>query len=111
MKINKIFLCFLMILLCSTSVAFGYVFGSSNLGFQGYPEFTSNHFRPSKPYSTDSYSIDQYRENIKRYVNDAKEYVEAANNDIKRIQEGKENAINEANATINEYNQFIQYGY
>lgn len=111
MKINKIILSLILILSCSVSVAFGYVIGNSNLGILGYPEFTSNHFHPQKPVSTDSFSIAQYRNDVTSYVDDAKEYIEAANNDIERIQESKKNAINEANDVINEYNHFIQQGY
>jgi hypothetical protein len=99
------------ILLCSTSVAFGYVIGSSNLGLMGYPSFESTHYKPSKPLTRDEYSINRYKQEVKTYMEEARTYVESANNDIQRIHEEKNSVINDANDVVNEYNSYINYGY
>jgi hypothetical protein len=92
------------------SAAFGYVYGSTNLSF-GYPSFSSKTSKPSKPYAKDEYSIQRYKIAVDGYVREAKEYVEAGNNDIKRVQEAKAEAIEEANRVVDEYNIFIRTGY
>ena len=98
-----------IVFLCSSSVALGYVFGSSNLGPFGYPEFTGS--KPMKPYSRDTYSIDRYSTEVRNYVDETNRYIEAAVNDIQRIREQAEKAKFEANDLINEHNRFIRGGY
>lgn len=69
-----------------------YVFGGSNLGVFGYPEFSGY------------LSYDPDYNEMQRYLDDVKKYVENCNYDIQRIQEAQEKAINEANRKVNEYN-------
>jgi hypothetical protein len=108
---KKIVLITLLIVLCSTSGALGYVIGNTNLGIGGYPDFSSYHAKPSKPYTYGEYSVNQYKTDVEKYICQTHEYLEAANNDIKRIQENKETTINDANNVINEYNNYIKNGY
>ena len=99
----------LVILLCSFSVAFGYVVGSSNLPLSEYPDFDRYRYKkPSTPYSRNQYDDSRYRTEVENYVQDAKNYVEAANNDIQRIIEAKQEAIASANEAINEYNSYAR---
>lgn len=81
-----------LLTLWSASVACAYVMGGSNLGGLGYPEF-------------DQYiSYDPSREEVERYVEDAKQYVENCNYDMQRVNEARNNAIDKANEAINNYN-------
>lgn len=80
------------------------VYGNSNLDFMGYPEF--DEFPPSEPYSRDRYSFDQYRDEVEEYVRKAQDYVEAGNNDIQRIKEAQEEAIEKANQAISDFNDW-----
>lgn len=111
MKINKVILLLIILTICSTSVAFGFVMGKTNFELTGYPEFNKKHYRPSKPYSQDSYSMQKYRMDMEEYIQYAKDYNEAANNDIQRIQESVEKTRIEVNDAIDEYNRFVKYGY
>ena len=106
---KKIVILTLVILLCSFSVAFGYVVGSSNLPLSEYPDFDRYRYKkPSTPYSRNQYYDSRYRAEVENYVQDAKNYVEAANNDIQRIIEAKQEAIASANEAINEYNSYAR---
>ncbi|HAT2607140.1 TPA: hypothetical protein I8235_000049 [Kluyvera intermedia] len=78
------------------------VLGGTNLGYMGYPEFSE--VAPSRPYSDDQYSMEEYRRQVANYTAKAKEYLENSNADIKRIQEAQEDAINKANAAVRQYN-------
>lgn len=80
------------------------VYGNSNLDFMGYPEF--DEFPPSEPYNRDRYSFDQYRDEVEEYVRKAQDYVEAGNNDIQRIKEAQEEAIEKANRAISDFNDW-----
>ncbi|WP_260679813.1 hypothetical protein [Serratia liquefaciens] len=79
------------------------VFGGSNLGFSGYPEFSE--FPPSPPYGDDRYAWDNYKREVEDYVNKAKQYVDDANSDIERVNEAKAEAIRKANEAVEEYNR------
>lgn len=79
------------ILVCGTASA--YVMGGTNLGFSGYP--THDCRKPYEPYGRSEYEIDQYRDDVNRYIRCVREYVENANSDIERIQEAQQDAINE----------------
>lgn len=105
MKLTKITLCLIAIIISSTSIAFGYVIGSSNFGIMGYPEFRA--YKPHPPYSKDSYAVQNYRREVNNYVDEAKKYLESANNDIDRIYDAKENAIKESNNVVDEFNRFV----
>ncbi len=97
---------FLFFLLLSLSgSAFAIVIGGTNLGFSGYPDHSCRKpNKPFKPYSfnsrweVDSYNsqVDSYNYEHQRYIACVKEYLENADNDIKRIQEKMEEAIAEA---------------
>lgn len=108
MKINKLTFCLILVSLCSTSIAFGFVIGGSNLGVMGYPSFSSTHYStPAIPYNRDRFSADQYEQEVNNYVRDAKEYIEFADNDISRIKDEKREAIDQANRVIRDYNNYI----
>lgn len=91
-----------LLLLLSPLTCSAIVFGGTNLGYSGYPEFSE--MPPTKPYSDDRYSWEEYRRQVDDYTAKAKEYLENSNADIKRIQEAQEDAINKANAVVSEYN-------
>ncbi|AGH97815.1 hypothetical protein A11S_995 [Micavibrio aeruginosavorus EPB] len=75
--------------------SYAYVIGGSNLGFSGYPE--ADCVVPYKPYEfLDEYEVERYNRNLEEYVTCIKEYLENADNDIRRIQEAAEAAIREA---------------
>lgn len=105
---KKTILIVLIILLCSMSIAFGYVIGSSNFPLADYPAFRG--YPPSKPYSRDSFAMSSYRSEVESYVDSANRYVEACKNDIQRIIESAEKAKRDANNAIEEYNSFIKFG-
>ncbi|MGP1051891.1 hypothetical protein ACJ8PG_23510 [Serratia sp. CY68758] len=75
------------------------VFGGSNLSFSGYPEF--DEYPPSPPYGNDKYAWENYKREIE-------DYVENANNDISRIKEAKDEAIQKANNAVDEYNRNVR---
>lgn len=82
------------------------VFGGSNLGFGGYPEFSE--VAPTPPYTNDQYAWENYKQEVDAYTAKAKQYLEDANYDIQRIQEAQQDAINKANAAVQEYNNQVR---
>ncbi|MBX8628454.1 hypothetical protein I6O00_12400 [Enterobacter hormaechei] len=46
-----------------------------------------------------------YKSEVERYIQNAKDYTENAGNDMKRIQESQDDAIQKANRVVEEYNQ------
>ena len=81
-----------------------YVYGGSNLGYSGYPSHDCN--KPIKPYEPiffnsqwdiDSYNseVESYNLQLQDYINCIEEYIDNSNNDIKRIQEKAQEAIDE----------------
>ncbi|WP_227414481.1 hypothetical protein [Serratia sp. X3] len=82
------------------------VYGGSNLSYSGYPEF--NDFPPSAPYGNDQYAWDNYKQEVEDYVRKAKEYISYADNDMERINEGKQAAIRKANNAVEEYNRSVK---
>jgi hypothetical protein len=82
------------------------VFGGSNLGFSGYPEFSDS--EPSPPYNRDEYSMGAYKRVVERYIQNAKDYTENANNDMKRIREAQDDALEKANRVVEEFNKTAQ---
>ena len=106
---KKLFVLALVILLCSTSVAFGYVMGSTNLDFMGYPTCDKKvGYSPDRPYSHDAYAISQYRSEVENYIYSVDEYVKSCNNDINRIVEERNNAIKEANKAVEDFNNYAK---
>lgn len=79
------------------------VFGGSNLGFSGYPEFSE--YPPSPPFGDDKFAWESYKREVEDYVNKAKQYVDDANSDIERVNEAKAEAIRKANEAVEEYNR------
>ncbi len=90
---KRTLLILLLLLFCSTSVAFGYIIGGSNFGFSGYPDF--NPFISYNPSKADVESI----------VAEAKTYVENGNYDIQRIRRAQNDAIQKANDAVANYNR------
>lgn len=90
--IKKILIPAAVIAACTASPALAYVFGGSNLGAFGYPQYSGY------------LSYDPDYNEMRRYLDDVQEYVENCNNDIQRIQEARDDAISEANRKVNEYN-------
>ena len=105
MKIqNK--LIFSLVFLLLASISHSIVFGGTNFGFSGYPSHSC--YKPSPPYKPysmnsqweiDSYNreVESYNADLEIYIDCINEYVENAQNDIKRIQEAASDAIDEAN--------------
>lgn len=79
------------------------VFGGSNLGYSGYPEFSDSEPRP--PYNRDEYSMGAYKRDVERYIQNAKDYTENANNDMKRIRKAQDDALEKANRVVEEFNK------
>lgn len=77
--------------MCATSYALGYATGGSNMGYY-YPSFSSY------------ISYDPTYEELGRYVDEGKEYVDNCNADIQRIIDERENAIEEINRQISNFN-------
>lgn len=94
---KKLLLASALLLLFSVSSSQAYVFGGSNLTFNEYPEM-SDFDKPS------SYSVPSEYE-LERYQEALLEYLENANNDIRRIQEAQDKAIEEYNEAVRRYNR------
>ncbi len=74
--------------------ALALVFGSSNLGIFGYPDHTCS--KPYKPYSfTTQWEVDSFNAELTTYYKCIDEYVDAAKNDIDRIIEKANEAVDE----------------
>lgn len=85
---------------CSTlaaTPALALVFGGSNLGIFGYPDHTCS--KPYKPYSfTAQWEVDQFNSELTAYYSCIDEYVENAKNDIDRIIEKANEAVDDVNS-------------
>lgn len=79
------------------------VYGGSNLGYSGYPEF--DEVEPSPPMSPDEFSMQNYRSEVESYVQRAQEYAENASKDIERVNEGSQEALRKANEAVEEFNR------
>lgn len=86
-----------------------YLYEGSNLDFTGYPEF--NPTTPYAPYTKDEYNYNNYKNDVERYEAKAKEYLENADNDIKRIIEAKQEAVEKANRVVEEFNDWASRKY
>lgn len=89
--------------------SFAYIGDKSNFGLSEYPEFYRS--QPYPPAGKDKFSYDQYRYEVEEYVKKTKEYLEAADNDIRRIQDAQEKAARKAKQVIEDFNNWVQYGY
>lgn len=77
------------------SVAFAQVLGSTNLGFGGYPDPSCH--TPHQPYAEASESAwRSFKTDVEIYIDCVNEYVEAADNDAKRIHQSQDDALSEA---------------
>ena len=103
---NHVRILVFLILTGSQGSSFGYVIGGSNLGFLGYEEHScTKPTPPYKPFSLDNQweierynlGVDSYNRELEIFYDCITEYIENAENDIKRIRE----AINEAIDTAN----------
>ncbi len=73
------------------------VFGGSNLGMFGYSSHDCS--KPYRPYQFNSqYEVDDYNNEVNYYINCIEEYLDNAKNDILRIQNKMNDAIDEANS-------------
>lgn len=71
------------------------VIGGSNLGVFGYPEHDC--VKPRRPLPpVDQWAADSYNRDARRYRDCMIEYLENAENDIKRIKEKMEEVVDEA---------------
>ena len=98
MKTKHFLIALLLGIFWSSSVAFAYVMGGTNLGYSGYPEFRGY---------LSSYNTSRY--DIERYLDEVKEYVKNGDNDKQRITEAQNNAIREANEEVARYNRGSRY--
>lgn len=98
-------LALLLLLVSVSSSMFAIVLGGSNLVISTYPDHSCmKPSKPIKPYSfnsrweIDSYNsqVDSYNMEHQLYVGCVKDYLENASNDIKRIEEKMDEAIEEA---------------
>nr|DAR57657.1 MAG TPA: LemA family [Caudoviricetes sp.] len=96
---KKVLLIALFTVIAGTSHAM--VFGGSNLGIFGYPEFKS-YSAPYNPATASSYEMQSYRDDVEKYIRDA-------NSDIERIQEAKQKAISDYNRAVRQYNSGSYY--
>ena len=95
-KMKKALMIFLGFSLLGTS-AWAFVIGGSNFGFGGYPDHYCN--QPYKPYDFSSnWEIENYNQELRQYISCIEEYAENAKNDIKRIIDKVDQAIEEANS-------------
>ncbi|AXS17584.1 MULTISPECIES: hypothetical protein [Klebsiella] len=94
--------CFFLLPFTASAV----VFGGSNLGFTGYPDFSES--EPLPPYDNSDLSKNSYRIQVESYVRSAQEYLDNANSDIKRIQESKNETAEKANRVIESYNNYAK---
>ncbi|HYD86238.1 MAG TPA: hypothetical protein VEA80_02075 [Vitreimonas sp.] len=81
-----------------TGTAAALVFGPSNLSMMGYPDHRC--YAPSRPYSDDRYAWESFRADANNYIDCINEYVEAGNNDIRRIQDSQRDALTEADSFV-----------
>lgn len=81
-------------LVAISSSAAGY-YGSSNLGYGGYPSHKC--FKPVKPYDRSEYSVRYYNTQYSIYIDCIRTYVSSAKNDIEEIKSKAKTAIDEAN--------------
>jgi hypothetical protein len=98
----KMFLLIIAFLIVMPAITNAGVYGGSNLGFQGYPSHQCRTpYKPNKPYSFDNQwevdlynsKVNSYNLELESYIRCIEEYIDNANNDIKRIQERVQEAV------------------
>lgn len=100
----------LVILVMTASTASAMIYGGTNFGYRGYPDHDCSIFttKPYRPFSFSSqWEVDQFNNELQEYLDEVQRFVECieaysddANNDIKRIKEKANEAIDEANALV-----------
>ena len=100
-----LFLILSLVALCACCMGAGYVYGGTNLGYSGYPDFSKS--KPYQPYDKSEYSARSYKLDVESYIRAVKEYVENAENDHERINNAIEEAISNSNRVIREYNDWV----
>lgn len=100
--IMKTALAFIFTLSLAASASAGY--GASNLDIFGYPDLKA--MKPMAPYDHSQMSFQSYRSEVEMYVQQAQQYVDAANNDIQEIREKQKKAIQNANQAVQEFNDW-----
>lgn len=108
---KKRLIALVIVLTLSLFSLFAYIYGGTNFSFSGYPSFDDR--APSKAYTSYNGSVsrstyESYKDSVEDYVEEAKKYIENANNDIKRIQEAQKAAIDKANKVVDEYNSWVK---
>lgn len=97
----------LTIILMTASASMGFLYGN----LVTYPSFSMEQRRPRKPFSDDEFSLSNYQREAGEYVRRGKEYIENCDQDILSIQRERDDALDEINSFIREYNSFAKYGY
>jgi len=90
---------FLLIQILTYSTSNALVFGPTNFDLFGYPSHKC--YKLSIPYNRDNMSIMLFEQELATYKRCIEEYVKGADNDMERISE-------ESNKAVNEYNNFIR---
>lgn len=98
-----------VLLVAGSGFIFGFVMGGTNFSISGYPKFFR--YKPSTPFHTGTiaeWEYDSYQSSVERFVDEAKTYVENADNDVRRIRESQQEAIDAANDAIDDFNDFVR---
>ncbi len=70
------------------------VLGPSNFALNSYPDHRC--YAPSTPYSNDQWAWDNFRRDANAYIDCINEYIDAGDQDIRRIREAQQDALSEA---------------
>lgn len=97
----------LILVMITASASMGFLYGN----LITYPSFSMEQRRPRKPFSDDEFSLSNYQREAEEYVRRGKEYIENCDQDILSIQRERDDALDEINSFIREYNNFAKYGY
>ena len=110
MNIKSTYLVIGAISAVSSGSAVALVFGGTNFSFSGYPDHECRrpYSKPIKPYKfTNQWEIDNYNNEVDRFNDELEsftkciiEYVDNGDNDIKRVKEKAQAAIDEARRPI-----------
>lgn len=102
---KKLILLGLIVLVPLVNSGHAIVFGGSNLMMMDYPSHDCG-FKPTKPYRPSSFSsqweidsynakVRQFNDEMETFVDCIEEYLDNCSNDIKRIKEKMQEAIND----------------
>ena len=82
-------------LLAGASGAGALVLGGTNLGIMGYPKHRC-YVPPQPPRGADEWTIRRFNTDVEVFNACARDYIENANNDVKRINEAVEDLVEES---------------